>query len=120
VLYTKASLHYTLAGGYRANETYGNELPQATIRVGSAKYTTRSPLAMVGMAEMYAGGAMDLVESEREEGLLLDLGYHSSLALEYAALWDARAINNGLNRFPRGGRYIRVDNFIRDDDNLRL
>jgi hypothetical protein len=71
------------------------------------------------MAEMYAGGAMDLVISKGEEKSLLDLGYHSPLALEYAALWDARAINNGLNLFPRGGKYIRVDNLIGGEYNLR-
>jgi hypothetical protein len=71
------------------------------------------------MAELYAEGAMNLVVSGGEVDSLLDLGYHSSLALEYAALWDERAINNGLNRFPRGGRYIRIDNLIRGDDNLR-
>jgi hypothetical protein len=74
---------------------------------------------MAGMAEMYAGGAMNLVISESEIDSRLDLGYHSSLALEYAALWDERAINNELNLFPRGGRYIRVDNLIRGEDNLR-
>jgi hypothetical protein len=118
-LYTKAGLHFTLAGGYRADEIVNNEPPQAPIGVGSANYMTRSALAMVRMAEMYAGGAMDLVISEGEVNSPSNLGYHSSLALEYAALWDARAINNGLNRFPRGGRYIRIDNLIRGDDNLR-